>query len=55
MLILETEFETNGCVVRVTRKYSRMDRARDMKGLENDEEEQSSPGDRFIVTSLGVE
>lgn len=50
MLILETEFETKGCVVRVTRKYSRMDRARDMKGLEEEvEEEHSSPG--FIVTS----
>ena len=53
MLILETEFETKGCVVRVTRKYSRMDRARDMKGLdeEEEEEEHSSPGFIIVVTS----
>ena len=53
MLILETEFETKGCVVRVTRKYSRIDRARDMKGLdeEEEEEEHSSPGFIIVVTS----
>lgn len=51
--------ETKGCVVRVTRKYSRMDRARIMKGFE--EEEQlllllfsRVVGGRSIVTSCGL-
>jgi len=40
VLILETEVETRGCVVRVTRKYSRMDSAREKIGFDDDEEEQ---------------
>ena len=56
MLILDTEVETKGWVVRVTRKYSRMDRTRDMKGL--DEEEQLLSAwvvGRSIVTSRAVD
>ena len=39
MLILDTEVETKGCVVRVTRKYSRMDRTSEKNGLDDEEEQ----------------
>jgi len=56
VLILDTEVETKGWVVRVTRKYSRMDRTRDMKGLEEEEQLLSAwVVGRSIVTSRAVD